>query len=90
MLFPYSDPILSSLSPRVHGGRPWLVVLYKSTSAFRDESSFVVGLDLLVILVSALPAVLPIGSAAETSLKWSALQMKQMTGRRGRRRRKDG
>ena len=60
----------------MHSGRPWLVVLYKSTPAFHDEFSFAVELDSLVVLLSALPAVLPIGSAAETSLEGSVLQVK--------------
>jgi hypothetical protein len=56
------------------------LVLYKSAFVFLDESSFAVGLHLSVVLVSTLPEVLPVGSAAETSLERSAGEIDEKVG----------
>ncbi|KAF8499282.1 hypothetical protein F5888DRAFT_1689205, partial [Russula emetica] len=61
-LFPLRPLLILAFTS--HTPRQTLVLHLHSS----NESSFAVGLHLLVVLVSALPAVLPVGSAAETSL----------------------
>jgi hypothetical protein len=79
VLLPFPLRSLLILAFTSHAPRQTLVV-HKSAPAFVDESSFAVGLHLLVILVSALPAVLPVNSAAETSLEGSAGEIGEKVG----------